>query len=170
MERIGNSRVAANIRSKLALSSETGAPKNIRRDIGLVDHWIKREESLAYWENEVQLKRAIRVERGRYRSLVRDATGSLVPGAHEELFEWKITNSKKQIDTGLVNHAEKTVCIVDKAAQMDSEHLAKGVGDGVTEGYVQLVQKAFPGFSVKYVEYYWDEKSGDFVIGNVAHY
>jgi hypothetical protein len=180
LERIGNSKVAANIRAKLALLAETSQAANLRRDIGLIDHWIKQQESLAWWENEVAQGRAQKIGNGRYRSGVRDAAGKFVPGKHEELVEWTITGSRKRIDTGLVNHEQKTVCIVDKAAQMDTVHINKGdildktkidPKDPLTgKRYVDLVSKAYPGYAVKYVEYYWDEKAGDFVLGNVSLY
>jgi hypothetical protein len=66
----------------------------------------------------------------------------------------------------LTGELTKTVCIIDRAAQYTEEHYAKG-NDPKRPGtdYVSLVKKAFPGYDVTYFEYYWDEKTDDFVVG-----
>ncbi len=164
LERIANSKVAANLRARLVLAAESSAVPNIRRDIGLLEHWTKQQESTAYWENEIRRGRAESAGAGRYRALEKAADGAMELGKHEELVEWTIPGSRKRIDTGLINHVDQTVCIIDRAAQLDPDHLAKG------QQYVEMVSKSFPGYAVKYFEYYWDEKAGDFVLGTVAHY
>jgi hypothetical protein len=177
LERIADSKVAANLRARLVLEGAMDKVPNIRRDIGFLEHWTKELESKAYWEREIAEGRASGGN-GRYRSLVAGEGGAKVPSRHEELVEWTITGSRKRIDTGLVNHEEKTVCILDRAAQLDGDHLAKGTDTNpfspgsvpTSPNYVALVLKAFPGYTVKYFEYYWDEKSGDFVLGRISRY
>jgi hypothetical protein len=187
-EHIAGYRVIASLETRLAEEAASASMNpnlahqvsgDIRMRIGILEHAAKRYESIAYWENEVASGRAVAHadEFGRYRALTADGKLSKT----EELIEWRIPETKKRIDTGLINHEEKSVCIIDRAAQYTEGHYGKGNASppGSSLGaapnlstpqndYKSLVQKVFPDYKITYFEYYWDEKAGDFVIGHVS--
>ena len=160
LERIWDSKIAAKVQLELA-----GLPAGtMKRDIGALEHLLKRYQATEYLEGEVAKELAQRVEPGRYRKSITLGGSTHV---EEEMVEWTIPNSGgKRIDHGQANYAEKWVRVNDYTYEKTPAHLRKG------QAYVESIKKMpeFKDFDVHYCEYYWSEKDGRFVDNLAARF
>jgi hypothetical protein len=156
-DRIPDMRTAQLILAKLEEPGCVAGGSRMR--IGHLSHWVKQQESMVFWEHKVRQRTAVGGN-GRFREAVTDASGAVRLGNHEELIEWTIPGSSKRIDSGLINHQERTVCVVDLAGQFKDKHFEKTQLYGTMVGALP----EFSGYTVKVFELYWDEKAGDMVL------
>jgi hypothetical protein len=161
-KRVVNKQTARRVAARMKeLTAGVAGVTVSRRDLGNIEHLVKRYENVDFNEAEVALGRRTQVAPGHWSWTERGVT-------YHEFIEYQLPNGKR------VDHALAAVDptgknsflrVTDLAAQLNKTHFRKGLG------YLTQFDPVLPALKAahkSYCEFYWDEQADKLLEKHVA--